>query len=906
MRNRSLGFSTALESILTGLPSTDHIPASLTNLIGIDTPPQQRKDDADPSSSSFPVASDEEEPILFSKPANSEQVEVAHQLAKHGAVLVQGPPGTGKTHTIANLLGHLLAQGKSVLVTSHTSKALRVVAEKVVPSLQPLCVSILDDNSRKQMERAIDAITERLATSRLETLEREATHLAQQRHDLLAQVRKTREELREARSSEYRTLVFAGQQYTPTEAARYIVLHQEDAAWLPGPVQPDVIPPLSLQEFADLYQTNATVSLQDEQEIGGGLPDLQSLLTPAEFARLIQEQQQLQKQDLQYGHDLWQPMEKPLSPEIFQALIAQLTQASELLQNNTRWQRTVMLAGCEGGQRRQIWEDLFAKIQQVDALAAQTQGLLLEFNPMVTQDCPGDAEKHLDEIISYLERHEKLGNFTFFSHKKWKPLLEKMKVQGRSPERKEHFQALKALLQLRSARADLSRRWQQQMVVLDVPDSSAPDAAPEQLYRRYLYHLRQYLQWYPDTWLPLENALKQQGLLWGRLLAEMPMYQEEHGDLLRLREAVQGRLPAILWAKNNRHLFLENETKLQTLQHSFQRIHSTTGQSETVQMLREAIKKGSVPDYDFAWKRLAELHDRQSTLRLRQQLLTTLEKSAPSWSASIRRREGIHGQCEIPSHIEDAWLCQQLSVELESRSQVSLEILQERLMRLNGNVQATTTALVEKKAWAAQVRRTTLEQRQALQGWKETMRKVGKGTGKRAPRLQAEARKLVSICQTAVPVWIMPLSRVVQNFDPQRNRFDVVIIDEASQADIKALTALYMGHQVIVVGDDEQVTPQAVGQDLNDVQRLIDEHLQGIPNAHLYDGKLSIYALAKTALEVICLREHFRCVSPIIQFSNMLSYDGKIKPLRDDSDVKRHPPLVAYRVKSFWYNGFRQ
>ena len=36
----------------------------------------------------------------------------------------------------------------------------------------------------------------------------------------------------------------------------------------------------------------------------------------------------------------------------------------------------------------------------------------------------------------------------------------------------------------------------------------------------------------------------------------------------------------------------------------------------------------------------------------------------------------------------------------------------------------------------------------------------------------------------------MPLSRVVENFDPRRNRFDVVIIDESSQADVIALTAI--------------------------------------------------------------------------------------------------------------------
>jgi len=39
-------------------------------------------------------------------------------LYSHRAVVVQGPPGTGKTHTIANLLGHFLAEGKNVLINA--------------------------------------------------------------------------------------------------------------------------------------------------------------------------------------------------------------------------------------------------------------------------------------------------------------------------------------------------------------------------------------------------------------------------------------------------------------------------------------------------------------------------------------------------------------------------------------------------------------------------------------------------------------------------------------------------------------------------------------------------------------------------------------------------------------------
>jgi very-short-patch-repair endonuclease len=143
----------------------------------------------------------------------------------------------------------------------------------------------------------------------------------------------------------------------------------------------------------------------------------------------------------------------------------------------------------------------------------------------------------------------------------------------------------------------------------------------------------------------------------------------------------------------------------------------------------------------------------------------------------------------------------------------------------------------------------------------------------------------------------MPLSRVVENFDPRTTRFDVIIIDEASQSDVLALVALYLGKTVLVVGDHEQVSPSAVGQDLSVIQNLIFQYLRGIPNSDLYDGQISIYDLARQSFGgTTCLVEHFRCVPEIIQFSNMVSYDGRIKPLRDASRVHLRPHTIAHRV----------
>jgi very-short-patch-repair endonuclease len=138
---------------------------------------------------------------------------------------------------------------------------------------------------------------------------------------------------------------------------------------------------------------------------------------------------------------------------------------------------------------------------------------------------------------------------------------------------------------------------------------------------------------------------------------------------------------------------------------------------------------------------------------------------------------------------------------------------------------------------------------------------------------------------------------VVENFDPRTTRFDVVIIDEASQSDVMALVALYLGKTVLVVGDHEQVSPSAVGQDLGVIQNLIFQYLRGIPNSDLYDGQISIYDLARQSFGgTTCLVEHFRCVPEIIQFSNVVSYDGRIKPLRDASRVHLRPHTIAHRV----------
>lgn len=74
------------------------------------------------------------EPILIKQDNVSDFV--LRQLELTDTMILEGPPGTGKTHMIAELCAKLCAQGKSVLVTALTNRALMEVAEKA--AVEPL------------------------------------------------------------------------------------------------------------------------------------------------------------------------------------------------------------------------------------------------------------------------------------------------------------------------------------------------------------------------------------------------------------------------------------------------------------------------------------------------------------------------------------------------------------------------------------------------------------------------------------------------------------------------------------------------------------------------------------------------------------------------------------------------
>ena len=128
--------------------------------------------------------------------------------------------------------------------------------------------------------------------------------------------------------------------------------------------------------------------------------------------------------------------------------------------------------------------------------------------------------------------------------------------------------------------------------------------------------------------------------------------------------------------------------------------------------------------------------------------------------------------------------------------------------------------------------------------------------------------------------------------------FDLVVVDEASQSDISSLPVLLRGKKVLIVGDDKQVSPAVVGVEERKIIQLRTTYLSGLPFADQMDPATSLYELGGMVFpgKAVMLREHFRCVEPIIRFSSRF-YPKPLMPLRVPKATERlDPPLVDIYV----------
>jgi very-short-patch-repair endonuclease len=217
--------------------------------------------------------------------------------------------------------------------------------------------------------------------------------------------------------------------------------------------------------------------------------------------------------------------------------------------------------------------------------------------------------------------------------------------------------------------------------------------------------------------------------------------------------------------------------------------------------------------------------------------------------------------------------------------------------------------LAATRAWnhAVAPDRLTRTARASLEHYAYLVRRLGKGTGKYQSQRKAEIRQAMDRCRSAVPVWILPTYRIADQLRIQPNMFDVVVVDEASQTGLEATFLQYLAPRIVVIGDDKQVSPSAVGVDQQQLRDLANQYLYDDPfRSSWQDPQRSLFDEAKMRFGgMLTLVEHRRCVPEIIEFSNRIAYepDGvRLVPVRQFG-ADRLDPIKPVLLENGYQHG---
>lgn len=916
LRKRRDGTIKAIQQIIENIQQTSFVPAHIQDIVSGGQIEVSDDDHEVTIEEQLAAVGGEDSDILLSKEANKEQMEIARRIEKYNAVLVQGPPGTGKTHTIANLLGHFLAQGKSVLVTSHTKKALAVLKEKVAPSLQNLCVSVLGD-SNEDMERSVDGITEYISRYTSHELKREMEATGRLRAEVISDLAEVRRKIYTVLNQESGNIVFNGESISPSKAAQFVCENAEVLSYIPGEVRLYEPLPVSFEELSRLYHSNSDITVEDEEELKCELPGNDELIQPEELEHIwnlqrkaierIEEIEQVGHGEIRYIPDdnaiRIQGNREYTIENITETPFVQLKEYLDSFEDIQDWAKDAVVDGRKGGAYRARWTTLTTQIEKACVEAEKAVSLGFGKDIFIPETIPiQDITDGLKTIKEILAQKGKITGFSLIFKKNAKAVHEGVKVNGAQLSSMEDCDAVLQHIEKTEYRNACAKFWNELMPEDSVPRFETLDLdEPEQTAKKWIPLIQRYLDWYESEYTKLKSLLFAAGIQ-EKELFEISELDNDSDETDKILNALQHKLPMIIEIALLSVEIEKQETDVRDALNVIQRGKRVN--SQECRNAADAICQKDAKRYAAAYLELCALSDKYSLQRDRKRILEKLRSIAPQWADAIEYREGIHGQDTVPTTVEQAWKWKQFAGIISNLAETSFEELQKNSLRLSREYREITAKYAEKSAWYHLLCRTEhdLDMRQALHGWKQAMRKVGKGTGKNAPKFRAEARKCMAKCQDAVPGWIMPVSKAMESLDPRKNQFDVIIIDEASQSDISSLAILYMAKKAIIVGDDKQVSPMAIGMDTDKVNALSDMYLKNIVrNDFLFTVGTSLYDIAGTTFQPLMLREHFRCVPDIIGFSNKLSYDFKIKPLRDTSDCTLDTAVINYRVQ----NGMR-
>lgn len=837
--------------------------------------------------------------LYFPKPYNEEQVSIIEKLESATGVVVQGPPGTGKTHTIANVICHYLANGKRVLVTSKGEPALSVVQKQIPTAVKALTVALLTDekDGMRQFEHAIQEIAAKVAEINPNAVEREIAQCANRIDELHAKLSVIDHEIGQHAGKQLKKLSFQGRELLPYELARYVVEQADRFTWFPDKLS---------AKGAELKFSVADINAVRKARLAVG-KDLQYLGADLPAADNFVDAQTLQglHDDLVRAGEMTAQMSTDGIPQLVQSAAAVVEKAQALYVlvreakmlaeriYNSSWAYTAALHA----QIRKAGATYLASLEELfgEVLSADRERQVFTSKPVEL----GEGLELSEEFLVAVERAAKGKNplgLIPIGKAELKLRVTSVLVAGLQPQAVEDWQHVFAFLRFRRKTRALVARWNGHATEMSLAPSASMGLDGLRELSKQVEHIYQIRRLATDLERRVYQAIPdvfgtnfKVGLADPVLqtLATLENHLAKHLGRTRLSYAA---------------------TKVSDL------LAKLAGKSGPIIeamriVLSEKVGQSHLMGGDIAreWSEcLGELRrlagQREHLLEVERVASLVQESGAPIWAEKLRVVATVDGSDPwTPVEWLEAWNWRHAATYLEAIDSRQVFVrLQQARKDCETDLAKTYQKVVEERTWLAVYNNSPPAVKAALQAYLNAVKRIGKGTGIRAVRYRREARAAMEEAYRAVPCWIMPQWRVSETLPAEIGNFHLVIVDEASQSDLWALPCLLRGDKLLVVGDDKQVSPEGVGLAEASINDLKLRFLTNQVHADQMTPEKSLYDLAKVVFagEFVMLKEHFRCVAPIIEFSKREFYDHKLKPLRLPKKSERlDPPLIDVFVK---------
>ncbi len=807
--------------------------------------------------------------LLFPLPTNEEQRQIVHRLQAQPCVLVKGPPGTGKSHTIANLICHLLAGGNRVLVTAHAPKALAVLRGLLPGDVRDLCVTALGSSGEDQelLEESVHGILRRKNEwPGREVAQREIEKAEADLRELEGELARVERDLRAFREAEtYSHELPGGYSGTAAQIARVLSEQEEEFGWFPE-LSADAAFPLDLSEGTFLAEGHArfTADARAELELEIGAAALPG---PDEFQALVARLTAAEGSAQRAGRGVDGAKLEFLEPAGTEQL-RELREAVQALSN------LALRAGRVLGEISEtILHDLLASAEarwthraaDSEALLKDATRLLEAIGSRRVELPDGIAE---DRLITDVERrlaHFEAGGWKGFFRfaprvvRETRYIADDCRVDGQKAARPEQLRCVRDHLELQRKLRELRDVWGASLAEVSSP----------------------------------RRAVSRAEELTAELKELLAFFKSKQADLLATalrsnRAALASASDRDEWLKTIDALLASREAR--ETQQELDRLFETVRGSQhglkahpCLRSLEDAVRARDVDRWRTAWHDRERVRREKQRLARHESLLEKLNESCPGLAECLRSTSGEPIWMDRVRKLREAWAWAAARAWLRQVSDASAyEARVQDYHRLQQKIEKATENLASKRAWKVFFDRLDQKTVQSLYAWTRAVDRIGKGTGKHAYRHRRTARRYLMDCVPSIPAWVMPLHKLWESVDAVPGLFDTVIVDEASQAGVDALVLLLLAKRIVVVGDDKQNSPEAVGVLEDDIARLARRHLGDFRFRDEFRPDTSLFDHAeRTFGSHITLREHFRCVPEIIRFSNDLCYhDARLIPLR--------------------------